>query len=208
MINETDLRSLWGELDSYSKELDEEDSTLKEIWLKMSEIQAKNDKDTTSFASQSEFTFLDPDTPIGLNIGGQIFESDVATLTKDPYSILAALCRRDAPIIEPTRQGIFYLNRDWWLFRHILTFMRTNKLPNELETLKELYMEASFYRLESLQRAIEQIPISSLSNLTPQIAVTWPGLIDSPEPNPLRRPKDSFVLDGTLFKTLNQESKR
>ena len=45
--------------------------------------------------------------------------------------------------------------------------MRSNILPNELETLKEMYKEASFYRLESLQRSIEEIPVSEISNMSP-----------------------------------------
>ena len=34
-----------------------------------------------------------------------------------------------------------------------------------METLKEMYKEASFYRLESLQRSIEEIPVSQISNI-------------------------------------------
>ena len=62
-------------------------------------------------------------------------------------------------------------------------------------------MESSFYRLESLQKAIENIPVNQITNLTPQIAVTWPGLMDGGS-NPLRRPMDSYVLDGVLYKNL------
>ena len=145
---------------------------------------------------KDEFTFLDADTNIGLNIGGQLFEANVATLTRDPYSILAACCRLK-PTILPNTDGIFYFDRDWWLFRHILAFLRSSALPNELETLKELYTEASFYRLESLQRAIENIPVDQLASASPQIAVTWPGLMDG-GPNPLRRPQNSYVYGGSL----------
>lgn len=198
MINEIDLKSLWKELDHYSKELDDESKSLQEVWGKIAEIKSKNENEASEILNKEEFSFLEPDMPIGLNVGGQIFETDVATLTKDPYSILAAICRVN-PIFQPTKEGLFYFNRDWWLFRHILSFLRSSILPNELETLKELYTEASFYRLESLQKAIENIPLSQLSNLTPQIVVTWPGLVDSEGNNPTRRPKDSFVLDGSLF---------
>lgn len=200
MINEIDLKSLWKELDDYTKELDKETKALEEVWVKIAEVKTKNESDAVEILSKDEFSFLKPDIPIGLNVGGQIFETDVATLTKDPYSILAGVCRLK-PIIEPTKEGLFYFNRDWWLFRHILSFLKSSVLPNELETLKELYTEASFYRLESLQVAIENIPLSQLSNLTPQIAVTWPGLMASDGANPARRPKDSFVLDGSLFTT-------
>jgi hypothetical protein len=105
------------------------------------------------------------DTVIGLNIGGQIFETTAAVLTVDPYSLLAACCREDPPFTK-TEDGYYYFDRDWWLFRHIIAFLRSNKLPNDLETLKELYTEASFYRLHRLQRAIENIPVSDVASLS------------------------------------------
>ena len=132
-----------------------------------------------------QFSFLDAETRMTLNVGGQIFETQVSVLTRDPYSVLAGMCRQ-VPITSPDTSGVFYIDRDWWLFRHILAFLRSNILPNELETLKELYLEASFYRLESLQRAIEDLPLDQVANTSPQIQSTWPGLAEG-APNPLRR---------------------
>lgn len=89
-------------------------------------------------------------------------ELPAEVLTRDPASILAALCRRESlPNTGPT--DIFYIDRDWWLFRHIVNFLRHDILPSELETLKELYREASYYRLSSLQHAIEQLPVGRIS---------------------------------------------
>ena len=125
--------------------------------------------------AKEEFTFLSPETGITLNIGGQYFETTVQILTTDPYSLLATCCRVK-PLVERAVDGSFYFDRDWWLFRHILAFLRSRKLPNELQTLKELYKEASFYRLESLQRAIENIPTDQVVNYSPNIALTIPGV--------------------------------
>jgi hypothetical protein len=110
-----------------------------------------------------EFRFLNPEMLVGFNIGGQIFEPTVEVLMRDPYSLLASCCRENPPIPRDA-DGLFYFDRDWWLFRHIISFLRSNILPTDLETLKELYTEASFYRLESLQRSIEEIPLSSIRN--------------------------------------------
>lgn len=148
-----------------------------------------------------EFTFIPSDTIVLINVGGQLFETSCAILTKDPYSVLAAICREKPLIPKNETDGMFYLDRDWWLFRHILSFLRSGVLPNELETLKELYTEASFYRLESLQKAIEQVPLNAIQNFSPQITTTWPGVMDGGV-NPLRRPQDSYVLDGSLFRNL------
>lgn len=225
MINEVDLKVLWKELDAYSKELDTESKTLEEIWCKIAELDKKIEVETKEILVKPEFQFLEASHHIGLNIGGQFFRTNVAELTRDPYSVLAACCRLE-PVIQTQDDGTFYFDRDWWLFRHILAFLRSNILPNEIETLKELYTEASFWRLESLQKAIENIPLEELSNLTPQIMVTWPGLMDRTynhlfnenETNmngkmingtridPLKRPKDSYVLDSSLFKSLSHNT--
>src|SRR5690349_21535014 len=117
----------------------------------------------------SEFTFVPPETNMTVNVGGQYFETTAQVLTADPYSLLAAICRVN-PLLPPSEDGSFYFDRDWWLFRHILSFLRSRKLPNELSTLKELYREASYYRLESLQRAIENIPTDQVVNFSPQIS--------------------------------------
>ena len=119
-----------------------------------------------------EFHFLDSDLDVALNVGGQVFETTVDVLTRDPYSVLAACCRIHSPIPKDEKSGLFYFDRDWWLFRHILAFLRSNVLPNELETLKELYTEASFYRLESLMKAIENFPLNEIVNYNQFIANT------------------------------------
>jgi hypothetical protein len=116
--------------------------------------------------STPEFTFVDPDTHICLNVGGQIFETSTEILSRDPYSILAACCRREInAAFQQNEEGVIFFDRDWWIFRHVLSYLRSNVLPHELETLKELYTEASYYRLESLQRSIEELPVDSISNL-------------------------------------------
>lgn len=198
MINELDLRELWKELDLYESDLDKETQSLQDVWVKIALLKSSSEREAKELMSLQEFTFVEAETPIGLNVGGQIFETTAGVLTRDPYSILAACCRVNPPI-KPNEDGVFFFDRDWWLFRHILTYLRSNVLPNELETLKELYQEASFYRLESLQRSIEEIPVDQITNFSPQISVTWPGMADQ---NPIRRPKTTFVNDDSIYKSL------
>jgi hypothetical protein len=114
--------------------------------------------------SQEEFVFYPPETLVSLNVGGQIFETPVAVLTRDPYSILAACCRRTPhPDLMPDESiGMVYFDRDWWLFRHIIAFLRSNVLPTDLDTLKELYLESQYYRLDLLAQAIRDCPIDSV----------------------------------------------
>ena len=43
MFNELDLKTLWAELDNYSVELEKETKLLEEVWLKIADLQNKND---------------------------------------------------------------------------------------------------------------------------------------------------------------------
>ncbi|KAG7387536.1 potassium channel tetramerization domain containing [Phytophthora boehmeriae] len=88
------------------------------------------------------------------NVGGQLFRSTVKIWTRDRFSILAQLCTT-SPKLSPDRDGSFFFDRDFWVFRHILNFLRGNKLPDSVEELRDLYSEASFYRIGLLRHAIE-----------------------------------------------------
>eukprot|EP01038_Epipyxis_sp_PR26KG_P005205 gene5205-7243_t len=199
MINEVDLRDLWKDLDEYESELSKESKLLQEVWIKIADIKNKNDSEMDKILKSPEFTFRSPSEVVVFNVGGQLFEVTVNILIKDPYSVLASVCRVDSAI-KSNEDGFIYFDRDWWLFRHIISFLRSNTLPNELETLKELYTEASFYRLQSLQKAIENIPVHQLSNLTPQIN----HVVDS-GPHAMYRPHDAFVLDSSLYRSFQSE---
>jgi hypothetical protein len=89
-------------------------------------------------------------------------ELTAGVLCRDPASALATFCRT-IPAPGMARKDVYYIDRDFWLFRHIVNYLRHDTLPSELETLKELYREASYYKLSSLQRAIEQLPVGRIS---------------------------------------------
>ena len=107
---------------------------------------------------------MSPDTLIFLNVGGQLIELPAEILTRDPASILAALCRKSPPI--PCSEDGFFIDRDSWIFRHIVNYLRYDTLPSDIDTLKELYREASFYRLRSLKNAIETLPLGRINRPT------------------------------------------
>jgi hypothetical protein len=124
-------------------------------------LKRANEEDINTVLACDELTFVDPHTTIGLNIGGQLFETTASVLTRDPFSILASLCRVTPPI-PGDKDNVFYFDRDWWIFRHVLSYLRSSVLPTDLETLKELYAEATYYRIELLQKAIEEIPLDQI----------------------------------------------
>ena len=137
---------------------EEEGYQLREIWHKTTELHAENEKARSELEGKARQNFVAPDTRINLNVGGQIFETTAGILCKDRWSVLAALCDRDEPIIAPDDDGTFFLDRDWWIFRHILNWLRTDALPQDPMVLLEMYNEAMFYRVEGLCRAIKRSP--------------------------------------------------
>ena len=103
-----------------------------------------------------------PERRLRLNVGGQIFEVSKKFLETDPDSLLAALSAEDCPLFTSGDGGgggaprIAYVDRDWWTFRYVLIFLRDGVLPANHSLVLQVYKEAAFWRLKSLQRAIEE----------------------------------------------------
>ncbi|KAJ1450217.1 BTB/POZ protein [Pelagophyceae sp. CCMP2097] len=153
-----DAERVWRDLDNHERALRKEAFQLREIWHKTTELHAANAKDRAAFEKEAQLDFVDATARVTLNVGGQLFETTCAVLTaRDRFSVLAALCLRE-PALAKQADGTFFLDRDWWLFRHVLQFLRTGALPQDVALLRELYDEANFYRLESLRAAIRQVP--------------------------------------------------
>ena len=124
----------------------------------------RNEEDRAQFEGDSMLNFVPTETQIMLNVGGQVFQTTAGVLTKDKFSILASLCTENPPL-EQDDDGCFFVERDWWIFRYILQFLRNDTLPRDSGLLEEIYTEASFYRLNSLRRAIE-VRASTLTGKT------------------------------------------
>jgi hypothetical protein len=80
----------------------------------------------------------------------------VRVWTRDRFSILAQLCTATPklPKLCPEDDAYFF-DRDFWVFRFIYAFLRDNTLPESVDELRELYCEASYYRIGLLRHAIE-----------------------------------------------------
>jgi hypothetical protein len=76
-------------------------------------------------------------------------------LTKDRFSVLAALCTANPPV-KPDTSGAYFFDRDGELFQHCINFLRDGVLPDNQEDLRSLYTESSFFRLGSLRCAVER----------------------------------------------------
>ena len=99
---------------------------------------------------------------ISLNVGGTIFVTSVATLTKDPNSMLASMFG-GATELPPARKdghGNYFVDRDPETFRVILSFLRSACLSEDVAslgcTLEQLEVEADYFRLCGLLKIIRQ----------------------------------------------------
>eukprot|EP00596_Hydrurales_sp_CCMP1899_P010617 CAMPEP_0119052112 /NCGR_PEP_ID=MMETSP1177-20130426/73521_1 /TAXON_ID=2985 /ORGANISM="Ochromonas sp, Strain CCMP1899" /LENGTH=317 /DNA_ID=CAMNT_0007031573 /DNA_START=53 /DNA_END=1003 /DNA_ORIENTATION=- len=99
------------------------------------------------------------ETTVRINITGLMFETPVSVIMKDPASLLAQLCNNSptaSPPVLADPEGFFYFERDWWIFRYILQFLRDGTLPDDRPLLAQLYREGAFFKLQELQTAIEE----------------------------------------------------
>jgi len=93
-----------------------------------------------------------------------MFEVPAEILKRDPGSLLASLDKAaasanatgDPGALVREEDGVIYLERDWWLFRYVLAFLRDGSLPNETSLLIALYREGGVYGCGQLQYAIEE----------------------------------------------------
>ena len=76
-------------------------------------------------------------------------------MRRDPTSMLHQLCEPNPPLL-PDADGSFFFDRDWWLFRYIVIFLRDGTLPEDRALLAQLYREAGFWHLTEMQKAIEE----------------------------------------------------
>lgn len=162
MLSETDLQLLWRDFDQYEAELNAETQKLIDVKTNIDDIAKTLNEEIKNKINYTEFDYLPNDSIIEFNIGGQLFEVEVSVLTKEPASVLALCCRKDT-ICRTDQHGKYYFDRDWWLFRLIMSYLRCKVLPSDPEVLRDLHREALFYRLEDLRAAIESIPLYYMS---------------------------------------------
>ncbi|KAF1313209.1 hypothetical protein FI667_g17597, partial [Globisporangium splendens] len=101
------------------------------------------------------------DRRITIDVGGQLFEISSALASKDSGSLLAAFVDDGSPL-SASECVCFRIDRDWWLFRYVLSLLRDGILPHDPKLLRELYPESEFWKLDSLRKAIEMRNIELL----------------------------------------------
>ena len=98
------------------------------------------------------------ESPILLEIGGQVFQTSKLTLLVDPNSLLGMLFRKTCPM-RPSG-NTFKFDRDPTHFRYILNYLRNGghldkmTLPQEKKDLLELITEVRYFCLKGMEEIV------------------------------------------------------
>ncbi|XP_042349151.1 BTB/POZ domain-containing protein KCTD12b [Plectropomus leopardus] len=94
---------------------------------------------------------------IELNVGGQVYITRYSTLTSVPDSLLWEMfSRKSAKGLARDTKGRFFVDRDGFLFRYILDYMRDQQLvlPDHFPERGRLQREAEFFNLPELVKLL------------------------------------------------------
>ncbi|XP_037309581.2 BTB/POZ domain-containing protein KCTD12-like [Pungitius pungitius] len=94
---------------------------------------------------------------VELNVGGQVYVTRLETLTAVPDSLLWTKFTQSSPGDLPKdSKGRFFFDRDGFLFRYILDYLRDAELylPEYFKERRRLQKEADFFQLPELSRRL------------------------------------------------------
>ncbi|XP_070616180.1 BTB/POZ domain-containing protein KCTD12-like [Erythrolamprus reginae] len=94
---------------------------------------------------------------VELNVGGQVYLTRHSTLMAVPGSFLCDLFGRPgAQSLARDSKGRFFVDRDGFLFRYILDYLRDRQLvlPERFPERSRLHREAEFFRLPELAKSL------------------------------------------------------
>ena len=99
---------------------------------------------------------------IGLNVGGKVYKTSTTTLNRDPNCFFALMLMSASGGISPSDkddQGNYLIDRDGEVFRHVLNYLRCDKLvlPEGFNELRLIECEADFFMLPSLKEAVREL---------------------------------------------------
>lgn len=89
---------------------------------------------------------------VGLNVGGQLFTTSLATLTSNSESFFAAMFREDQMPTATDGAGNIFIDRDGTHFGVALNYLRDRQVPRGVppDVRRALQAEAQFYQLQDL----------------------------------------------------------
>ncbi|KAG9341727.1 hypothetical protein JZ751_018791 [Albula glossodonta] len=94
---------------------------------------------------------------VELNVGGQVYITRYSTLTSVPDSLLGEMfSRKTTKGLARDTKGRFFVDRDGFLFRYILDYMRDQQLvlPDHFPERGRLQREAEYFNLPELVKQL------------------------------------------------------
>lgn len=100
---------------------------------------------------------MSSESVVDLNVGGLLYTTSIATLTKDEGSLLTSWFKEDQDSLSRDSKGRVFIDRDGVLFRYILDYLRNGSLilPENFQELDRLKIESKYYKLEDLNQQLE-----------------------------------------------------
>ena len=96
--------------------------------------------------------------PITINVGGELFTTSIETLKRCDNFFSGFADDMCIPPLDASGKFSIFVDRDPTHFRYILNYMRGSfALPSDVNTLEELWVEASFYSMEGMCAAIAKL---------------------------------------------------
>lgn len=97
---------------------------------------------------------------IDINVGGNVYTTSLASLTRFPDSMLGVMFSGRRLVAKDSR-GNFFIDRDGPMFRYVLNFLRSSKLnlPENFQEFDQLTEEADFYQIPRLIDALKHIKL-------------------------------------------------
>ena len=115
---------------------------------------------------------------IKLNVGGQVFETELSTLLKFKSSYLAKIFEADIMKNNPDPAKVYYLDEDPQIFQVILCWLRYDllSLPTHMDK-KLVILAAKHLGLDELVDSVEREPTVAKSTMTDWIKLNVGGTI-------------------------------
>ncbi|KAG9272562.1 BTB/POZ domain-containing protein KCTD8 [Astyanax mexicanus] len=141
---------------------------------------------------------------IELNVGGQVYVTKRATLLSVPDTPLHAMFARRAPRELPRdSRGRFFIDRDGFLFRYVLDFLRDRQLvlPEHFPERERLQREAEHFQLGELLRILgpkvaNDIEESSQSSELQLGRTSGSGAVSGPFSSTAQDKRSGFITIG------------
>jgi len=137
-------RKIHTEYEKLSEKLNSRENHLNEEREKFAR-ETNKIKDIAQFQSEK----------VRLNVGGIHFETSLATLRRDPRSLLAVMFS-GRHSLKPEADGSYFIDRDGTHFRIILNYLRdfriSTRVTDDSKIVDELTQEAAYYQIAGLSK--------------------------------------------------------